>query len=106
MAVAIDERTHYIRFLKRSVHFLPELTPEHLVWDENAAKELLDGEELPLEVSQTGDFKERIRLLAERIPGLDADAVFKNLLASLLKGESQRKSDLMDVVRKIRSAVV
>jgi len=104
--VDIDERTHYIRFLKRSVHFLPELTPEHLVWDENAAKELLDGEELPLEVSQTGDFKERIRLLAERIPGLDADAVFKNLLASLLKGESQRKSDLMDVVRKIRSAVV
>ena len=101
----VDERTRYIRFFRRSVYFLPELTPEHLVWDEDAAKELLE-EELPKEIMQEKDLKERLRLLAERIPGSDSDVLFRNLLTRLLKGESKRKSDLIEVIQKIRSDTV
>jgi len=100
--VDVDEMTRYIRFLRRSVYFLPEPSPEILVWDEKAAKKLL-GKELPHEVSQEQDPKQRLHLLSEEIPGLDAEAVFKNLLAELLSGESQRKLDLTEVIRKIRS---
>ena len=97
--------TRYIRFLRKSVYFLPELTPETLVWEEDAAKELL-GKELPDEVSREQNLKQRLHLLAEEIPGFDADTVFKSLLAKLLSSESQRKKDLMEVIRKIRSATV
>ncbi|WP_019501540.1 ATP-dependent nuclease [Pseudanabaena sp. PCC 6802] len=98
-----DEMTRYIGFLRRYVHFLPELTPEALVWDDDIAKEIF-GEDLPQEVLQEQDFKERIRILAEKTPGLDDDAIFKNLLNKLLKGESERKSALIEVISNIRSA--
>jgi bacterioferritin (cytochrome b1) len=103
--VNADEMTRYIRFLRKSVYFLPGLTPESLVWEENAAKELL-GKELPEEVSREQDLKRRLYLLAEEIPGFDADTVFKNLFAKLLSGESQHKLDLIAVISKIRSATV
>lgn len=101
----VDERTRYIRFFKRSVHFLPELTPEHLVWNEDTAKELLE-QDLPQEILQTQDFKQRLRLLSERIPGSDSDVIFKNLLTKLLKSKSQRQLKLMEVIQKIRSDTV
>ena len=103
--VNADEMTRYIRFLRKSVYFLPELTPETLVWEEDAAKELL-GKELPDEVSREQDLKQRLHLLAEEIPGFDADTVFKSLLAKLLSRESQRKRDLIEVIRQIRSATI
>jgi predicted ATPase len=101
----VDEMMRYIRFLRCSVHFLPELTPENFVWDDAAANELL-GKRLPQEILQEQDLKKRLHLLAEEIPGFDADTVFKNLLAKLLSGGSQRKSNLMEVIQKIRSATV
>jgi predicted ATPase len=101
--VDVDEMTRYIRFLREFVYFLPTPTPENLVWDEDAAKEILE-EELPQEILQEQDFKQRLRLLSEKIPGSDPDVVFSNLLTKLLKRHSQRKLDLMNVIRKIRSA--
>jgi predicted ATPase len=101
----VDEMVRYIRFLRCSVHFLPELNPENLVWDDAAASELL-GKQLPQEILQEQDLKKRLHLLAEEIPGFDADTVFKSLLAKLLSGESQRKSNLMEVIQKIRSTTV
>jgi len=101
----VDERTRYIQFFRRSVHFLPELTPEHLVWNEDAAKELL-GQDLPQEILQEQDLKKRLWLLSESIPGFDSDSIFKSLLAKLLKSKSQRQSKLMEVINKIRSDTV
>ena len=100
----VDEAdmTRYIRFFRRSVYFLPELTPEKLVWDEKAVQELLK-KEIPPEILQEQDFKLRLHLIAEEIPGFDANTVFNNLLANLLNVESQRKSELMKVIRNIRS---
>lgn len=97
----VVERTRYIHFFKSSVHFLPELTPEHLVWDEGAVEKLLE-EKLPEEILQEKDFKKRLRLLADKIPGADHEVVFRNLLTSLLKSESQRKSEIIEVIQKIR----
>jgi len=101
----VDERTRYIQFFRRSVHFLPELTPEHLVWNEDAAKELL-GQDLPQEILQEQDLKKRLWLLSESIPGFDSDSIFKSLLAKLLNSKSQRQSKLMEVINKIRSDTV
>jgi predicted ATPase len=100
--VNVEDRTRYIHFFKRSVHFLPERTPEDFVWDDDAAKEIL-GKELPAQVSQESDLKQRLHLLAEEKPGFDADTVFKSLLAILLSSESQRKTELIKVIQKIRS---
>jgi len=103
--VDIEDMTRYVRFLRRSVHFLPDLTPEHLVWDEDAAKEILE-EELPQEILQEQDYKKRLKLLAEGIPGSNHDVVFSNLLTKLLKSNNQRKLCLIEVIQKIRSSTV
>lgn len=84
---------------------MPELTPEHLVWNEDAAKELL-GQDLPQEILQEQDLKKRLWLLSESIPGFDSDSIFKSLLAKLLNSKSQRQSKLMEVINKIRSDTV
>jgi predicted ATPase len=102
--VNADEMTRYVRFLRTNVHFLPELTPENLVWSEESAKSLLEGQELPREILQEKSIKQRLRLLAERIPGLDADTVFKYLFSKWLSSESQSKSDLFNTLQKIRSS--
>ena len=57
--VDVDDMTRYVRFLRRSVHFLPELTPEHLVWNDKAAEEILE-EELPQEILQEQDAKKTV----------------------------------------------
>ena len=100
--VDVDERTRYIRFFRNSVYFLPELTPEHLVWDLDAAKELLGGD-LPQEILQEQDLKKRLYLLSESIPGSDSDYIFKNLLTKLFKSERDCKSKLMQIIHNIRS---
>lgn len=100
--VDVDERTRYIRFFRNSVYFLPELTPEHLVWDLDAAKELL-GEDLPQGILQEQDLKKRLYLLSESIPGSDCDYIFKNLLTKLFKSERDCKSKLMQIIHNIRS---
>jgi len=99
--VDIEEMTRYIRFLRDSVYYLPDLTPESLVWDDEAAKEVLK-KDIPPEILQEKDFKQRLYLLGEEIVGSDADTVFKNLLANLFRGESQRKSELMEMIQNIR----
>jgi predicted ATPase len=103
--VDMEEMTRYIRFLRDSVYYLPELTPESLVWDDKAAQEILK-KDVPSEILQEKDFKKRLYLLAEEIAGLDADSIFKNLLANLLGSESQRKAELMKVIQNIRSVNV
>jgi len=103
--VDVDEMTRYIRFLRRSVYFLPTLTPEHLVWNSDVAQEILE-KDLPQEILQEQNLKERFRLLAERIPGFDADTVFKSLLSALLKGDSQHKLNLVKVIQQIRSNTI
>jgi predicted ATP-dependent endonuclease of OLD family len=100
--VDIEEMTRYIRFLRDSVYYLPERTPESLVWEDDAAQEMLK-KDIPSEISQEKDFKKRLSLLAEKIAGLDSDSVFKHLFAKLLSGESQRKSELMELIKNIRS---
>lgn len=101
--VDVADMTRYIRFLRGFVYFLPELTPESLVWDENAAREILDEEELPQEILQEQDSKQRLKLLSDRIPGSSPNVVFSNLLTKLLKSNSQCKLNLMEVIQKIRS---
>jgi energy-coupling factor transporter ATP-binding protein EcfA2 len=98
----VDEMTRYIRFFRNSVHFLPGLTPEHLVWDDDAAKRLL-REDLPQKIMQERDFKKRLQLLSDSIPGLDPDAIFKNLLADLFRSGTNYKLKLLEVVSEIRS---
>jgi predicted ATPase len=97
----VAERTRYICFLKKFVYFLPELTPEHLVWDTDAAQEILGGP-LPDKILKETDLKKRIYLLAEENCALDADTIFRILLDKLLKGTSARKAALLDVIRRIR----
>ena len=99
--VDIEEMTRYIRFLRDSVYYLPDSTPESLVWDDEAAKEILK-KDIPSEILQEKDFKQRLYLLGEEIVGSDADTVFKNLLANLFRGESQHKSELMEMIQNIR----
>lgn len=97
------EMTKYIRFLRRSVRFLPRQTPEQLIWDDLAAKELLE-KDLPPEILQEQNLKQRLRQLAKEIPGLDDDSVFKMLFAKFLGRDSQQKSQLIKCVQEIRSA--
>ena len=68
---------------------------------DEAAKEILK-KDIPSEILQEKDFKQRLYLLGEEIAGSDADTVFKNLLANLFRGESQRKSELMEMIQNIR----
>lgn len=96
------ERKRYIGFLRKFVKFLPELNPEHFVWDESAVKEII-GKEIPQEILQEKDFKIRFHLIANESLGLDAEAVFKFLLSKLLNGNCDRKKSLIDMIQKIRS---
>lgn len=97
----VAERTCYIGFLRKYVKYLPEMTPEQLVWNEEAAKEIL-GTEIPEEILQEKDFKIRLQLLAQQKPGFDADTAFKVLLSKLFESNDQRKLALMKCIQEIR----
>ena len=96
-----DEMTRYIQFLRRSVKYLPELTPEHLVWDEATAKQLFG--ELSQEILSEKDYKQKLYLLAQK-PGLDPDTVFRLLLSKLLENNADpRKAALLECIQDVRT---
>ncbi|MDV3349947.1 AAA family ATPase [Leptothoe sp. LEGE 181152] len=101
--VDVGEMTRYLSFLREQVFFLPTPTPEHLVWDEAAAAEIF-GEELPQEILQEANLKERLRLLADKVLGFDSEVVFSILLNKFLEGDSQEKLQLLKVIQQIRKA--
>jgi predicted ATPase len=101
-----DEMTRYIKFFRNFVRFLPAPNPEHLVWDDVEAQELLlkfVGRELPKEIIEEKNYKRKISLLADQVPGMQSDAVFQLLLANLLNSDKQWKDDLLNVIHEIRS---
>lgn len=98
-----EEMTRYLQFLRRSVSYLPELTPERLVWN-CAAAEQLSGTELPQEILLEENYKIRLHRLANK-PGLDDDTVFKFLLSKFLEsGDATLRFSLFKCVRDIRAA--
>ena len=74
-----------------------------MVWNDDAAKKILEEENIPQEILQEQNFKQRIFLLADKIPGFTADTVFSNFLSKFLKIESPLKSELLYIIKKIRS---
>ncbi len=97
-----QEMTRYVGFLRRSVKYLPEPTPEHLVWDITAAEDLLKSA-LPTDILTEPDYKSRLHMLAATIPGLDKDAVFKLLLSKLLQNHNDsRRCALLQCMQTIR----
>jgi predicted ATPase len=96
------ERLKYIEFLRNFVDFIPELTPEHFVWDDLAAQEIL-GEDLPTSITDEINYKKRLEKLAELQGILPPDAIFATLLSKVLKGDSPRKISLMKVIDRVRS---
>jgi AAA domain, putative AbiEii toxin, Type IV TA system len=96
------ERLKYIEFLRNFVDFIPELTPEHFVWDDLAAREIL-GDELPKTIIDEVNYKKRLEKLAELQGIFTPDTVFAMLLSKVLKGNSPRKMSLMKVIERVRS---
>lgn len=99
-----EEMIRYIRFFRSFVRFLPSNTPEHLVWDQNEVEALL-GESLPSNILQEADYKKRLRLIADKNPGLkQSDTVFEFLLFKLLKGSSPKRDELLMCIDEVRSS--
>ena len=98
-----QEMTDYIRFLRSFVFYLPSITPEQLVWDDQEALSLACLPELPQNIQNQKNFKERLHLLSQEVPAFNADSVFTFLLSKFLRGSSSEKDELTEVVAAIRS---
>lgn len=99
-----SEAKEFAAFLRNRTLYLPARTPESLVWNDVAVEALLRNP-VPENILVESDPKRRICLLAEAVIGLDADAVFCNLLRSFLEGSSPELQLLSDLVRQIRNSV-
>ncbi len=97
-----DQITKYIRFLRDFVDYIPDRTPEQFVWDDLAAKQILE-DDLPEEIINQEDYKEKITKLAELQKVLSPDTVFELLLSKVLKGDSEKKRELMAIINRVRS---
>jgi hypothetical protein len=103
------ECTSYLTFLNENCFYLPGTTPESIVWiadhlRENYEKFFEDWDAEAAALENIPDHKERIRKLANDIAGLDAEAVYRKLLADLLASSHPNarliKKDLVAWVRK------
>ncbi|MEA5463206.1 ATP-dependent nuclease [Leptothoe sp. PORK10 BA2] len=99
----VDDMTRYIRFFRKFVYFLPACTPEELVWNDIVATEILK-KELPSNILEEENYKHKISLLSDMIPGVDPNAVFQFLLSGFLKQDSELKSSLVKCIQEIRSS--
>ena len=99
-----DEMVRYIEFLRSNVRFLPGSTPEQLIWSEHGVARLLGVSSVPQQILDERDGKRRLELVAEQAAGLDADSVFKFLLAEFLKSTTGDAEELRHTLNEIRSA--
>ncbi|MEZ5443867.1 MAG: AAA family ATPase [Lysobacterales bacterium] len=97
-----EEMKRYVNFFRDNVRFLPGSTPEELVWDKDCAVQLLQIEQLPDEIVEEDDAKRRLELAAECTPGIDADTLFRMLVANYLRSTCCR--ELLETLNYIRQA--
>lgn len=101
--VSAEQAREFALFLRERTFYLPGRTPEALVWNDDAVKDLLRAP-VPAEIASEADPKRRISLLAGRVAGLDEEAVFSNLLRSFLEGSSSDLKELVALVSRIRNS--
>ncbi|NEQ97238.1 MAG: AAA family ATPase [Cyanothece sp. SIO2G6] len=98
-----NEVISYIHFLRKFVWYMPEATPEQLVWNESALKNIIGN--IPQNVLREEDYKKRIYELSEEIGvTFDADTVFRFLLKHFLETDSQHRNELLECIHGIRTA--
>lgn len=94
--------TRYVRFLRKFVRYLPGLTPEHIVWDEDTAAQLFG--DLSQTVIAQEKYKRKLELISNEKPALKADSIFELLLSKLLEDNSDpRKVELLECIQDIRN---
>jgi predicted ATPase len=102
--VDTDEMTRYINFFRSNVKYLPTLTPEQLVWNDEVARQLASLTKLSSKITATTNYKERLNLLAKLVPGMDRNGVFQYLLSRFLAGSSEEKERLVVTICEIRNS--
>jgi AAA domain, putative AbiEii toxin, Type IV TA system len=95
-----EEVTAYIVFLRTRVHFLPGTTPEALVWSQRYLENKLGS--VPKAALDEKDGKRRLQLVADAHAGMDAEAIFKMLVAELIRGKSDERNTLESIVTGLR----
>jgi predicted ATPase len=103
--VTHDERVQYISFLRDFVDYIPDSTPEHFVWDDEAAQSILNID-LPDNIRNEEDYKLRLEKLAELHGIYDSDVIYKILANQVLTQDSDKKKKLLEVIEKIRCRVI
>ncbi|MFM1842114.1 MAG: hypothetical protein RLZZ490_850, partial [Cyanobacteriota bacterium] len=99
-----DEARKYATFLYTNIAFLPKNTPEELVWDDSSAKELctLLNVDFPSQIVINNDFKEKIKILADDIPGYDPNSIFSHLLAKFFARNDELNDEINSILNDIR----
>ncbi len=95
----------YLEFLRRSVFYLPGITPERLVWSDERAAQCISNGTLPDHIASESDYKKKISLLAAAIPGFNESTAFHVLLAAFLTNDSENRRQLTQMVHDIRSRI-
>lgn len=99
------EMIKYLEFLRRSVLYLPGITPERLVWSDERAAQCISNGTLPDHIASESDYKKKISLLAAAIPGFNESTAFHVLLAAFLTNDSENRRQLTQMVHDIRSRI-
>ena len=95
------EVTRFIELLRNRVRYLPALTPEHLVWDEAVVSRRFLDKTTAAAIGRERDPKKRLKAVADKVPGLTAEAVFSMLLSNFLNTNSPNREDLLNVVAEL-----
>lgn len=101
----MEDMNRYISFFRKFVYFLPSHTPEELIWDDDIASKDILRKQIPLSILEEGDYKQKIAMLADMLPGIQPESAFQFLLSGFLNRESVLKAELIERIQEIRSCL-
>ncbi|MEO2206699.1 AAA family ATPase [Paenibacillus pabuli] len=99
----VKAQKRYIEFYKNCVRFLPKLTPEEIIWDDDYVSDmiLLQNRNLLGEVMEEKDYKNKISKLSEIMTGNDNSASINIMQDMLIKKWIDKSDDSQQAIKDI-----
>lgn len=105
--IIIERYKKYIKYYEESCFYLPQSTPEEIIWDNEYAKRLIPEGETANPINSEQNYKQKFKALSEIIKGdiCDSDSIFdtqKMFVQNWIKkGKDMSLIKIQDIIKSI-----
>ena len=91
--ILIPQLKNYINFIESNLFFLPDKTPEEIIWNDDNMMLYVDDEEIKNKILESNDYKDKFKILTQYMVGNSTSETILNIQRIFLKRWIMQKNE-------------